>query len=188
MFKIDYYEIASVCLYNESNGSSLFGNGSMQNHLLINTDSFNPYVRIKKATLFISHVDLDDSDEVSIADNNSLDHICKAKESEREGFNLQFDLTWLMGFYPSSNCFNYLFLYDGNEQICLLDVSLLLEITYEEPFDYLNNFNLIFDFSNIDDVNEKMILENMDNKKLCDLIDSDYYFLENDIKYKVGDL
>lgn len=54
--------------------------------------------------------------------------------------------------------------------------------------DKLNNFNLIFDFSNIDDVNEKMILENMDNKKLCDLVDSDYYFLENDIKYKVGDL
>jgi hypothetical protein len=33
-----------------------------------------------------------------------------------------------------------------------------------------------------------MILENLDNPGLCDLIDSDYYFLENDIKYKVGDL
>ncbi len=52
----------------------------------------------------------------------------------------------------------------------------------------LKGFNLIYDFSNIDEINEKMILENMDNTKLCDLIDSDYYFLENDIKYKVGDL
>ena len=52
----------------------------------------------------------------------------------------------------------------------------------------LSKFNLIYDFSNIDDINEKMILENLDNKKLCDLIDSDYYFLEHPIKYKVGDL
>ncbi len=54
--------------------------------------------------------------------------------------------------------------------------------------DKLKNMNLIYDFSSIDDINEKMILENIDNNKLCDLIDSDYYFLENDIKYKVGDL
>ena len=33
-----------------------------------------------------------------------------------------------------------------------------------------------------------MILENIDNNKLCDLIDCDYYFLENDIKYKIGDI
>ena len=52
----------------------------------------------------------------------------------------------------------------------------------------LNGFNLIYDFSNIDETNEKMILENLDNPGLCDLIDSDYYFLENDIKYKVGDI
>lgn len=50
------------------------------------------------------------------------------------------------------------------------------------------NINLIIDFSDIDSVSEKIILENLDNNKLCDLIDSDYYFLENDIKYKVGDL
>ena len=50
------------------------------------------------------------------------------------------------------------------------------------------NINLIIDFSDIDDVSEKVILENIDNSNLCDLIDSDYYFLENDIKYKVGDL
>ncbi len=54
--------------------------------------------------------------------------------------------------------------------------------------DKLKNMNLIYDFSSIDDINEKMILENIDNNKLCDLIDSDYYFLENDIKYKVGDI
>ncbi len=52
----------------------------------------------------------------------------------------------------------------------------------------LSKFHLIYDFSNIDDINEKMILENLDNEKLCNLIDSDYYFLENEIKYKVGDL
>ena len=54
--------------------------------------------------------------------------------------------------------------------------------------DRLKNYNLIYDFSRIDEINEKMILENMDNDGLCYLIDCDYYFLENDIKYKVGDL
>lgn len=52
----------------------------------------------------------------------------------------------------------------------------------------LRSFNLIYDFSYIDELNEKMILENMDNPSLCNLIDSDYYFLENEIKYKVGDI
>ena len=52
----------------------------------------------------------------------------------------------------------------------------------------MNELFLIYDFSGIDGLNEKMILENLDNEKLCDLIDSDYYFLENDIKYKVGDI
>ena len=47
---------------------------------------------------------------------------------------------------------------------------------------------LIINLSKIDDINEKMILENYDNESLCNLIDSDYYFLENDIKYKVGDI
>ena len=54
--------------------------------------------------------------------------------------------------------------------------------------DKLSSLNKIIDFTDIDDVSEKMILENIDEKNLCDLIDSDYYFLENDIKYKVGDL
>jgi collagenase-like PrtC family protease len=54
--------------------------------------------------------------------------------------------------------------------------------------DDLNSFNLIIDFTNIDEINEKMILENYNNKELYNLIDSDYYFLENEIKYKVGDL
>ena len=52
----------------------------------------------------------------------------------------------------------------------------------------LNKFNLIIDLTDIDDINTEMILNNLDNDKLCDLIDSDYYFLENPIKYKVGDL
>mgnify|MGYP003443592206 FL=1 len=40
----------------------------------------------------------------------------------------------------------------------------------------------------IDEKRKKMILEHINENCLCDLIDSDYYFLENDIKYKVGDL
>lgn len=52
----------------------------------------------------------------------------------------------------------------------------------------LNSFNLIIDFNYINDISKNMILENINNEKLYDLIDSDYYFLENDIKYKVGDL
>lgn len=54
--------------------------------------------------------------------------------------------------------------------------------------DKLDSLNLVIDLTNIDELNEKMILENIDNSNLCNLIDSDYYFLENDIKYKVGDL
>ncbi len=54
--------------------------------------------------------------------------------------------------------------------------------------DDLNDINLIINFSGIDSINEKMILENYNSKELCNLIDSDYYFLENEIKYKVGDL
>lgn len=52
----------------------------------------------------------------------------------------------------------------------------------------LSNMKLIINLSKIDDISEKMILENYDNESLCNLIDSDYYFLENDIKYKVGDI
>ncbi len=50
------------------------------------------------------------------------------------------------------------------------------------------NMNLIINFTNIDSVSEKIILEEYDKANLCDLIDSDYYFLENVIKYKVGDI
>lgn len=53
---------------------------------------------------------------------------------------------------------------------------------------YFNRINLIINFSGIDSINEKMILENYDNQELYNLIDSDYYFLEHDIKYKVGDI
>lgn len=54
--------------------------------------------------------------------------------------------------------------------------------------DKLDKFNLIINFSLINDEDEKIILENYDNKELVDMIMCDYYFLENDIKYKVGDL
>ena len=54
--------------------------------------------------------------------------------------------------------------------------------------DKLDKLNLIIDLTSINEVSTSMILENLDNNKLCDLIDSDYYFLEHEIKYKVGDL
>lgn len=52
----------------------------------------------------------------------------------------------------------------------------------------LSGFNLIIDLTDIDEEITSIILNNIDNTNLCDLIESDYYFLENDIKYKVGDL
>lgn len=52
----------------------------------------------------------------------------------------------------------------------------------------LTKYNFIIDFSNINEEDTLLILDNLNNKDLCNLIDSDYYFLENDIKYKVGDL
>lgn len=52
----------------------------------------------------------------------------------------------------------------------------------------LSEFNRIIDLSDIDELNTKMILENINNSSLCNLIDSDYRFLEHDIPYKVGDI
>ena len=52
----------------------------------------------------------------------------------------------------------------------------------------LKDFNLIIDFTNLDEISTKMIIENYNKENLYNLIDSDYYFLENEIKYKVGDL
>ena len=52
----------------------------------------------------------------------------------------------------------------------------------------LSNLNLIIDFTDINDISKKIILDSLNDENLCNLIDSDYYFLEHDIKYKVGDL
>lgn len=52
-----------------------------------------------------------------------------------------------------------------------------------EKLDYL-----IINLSNIDDSDIEIILDNYKNNNLYNLINCDYYFLENDIKYKVGDL
>ena len=52
----------------------------------------------------------------------------------------------------------------------------------------LDKLNLIIDFTDIDEDTTKIILDNINNENLYELIDADYYFLEHDIKYKVGDL
>ena len=52
----------------------------------------------------------------------------------------------------------------------------------------LSNLNLIIDFTDINEISKNIILENLNETNLYNLIDSDYYFLESDIKYKVGDL
>ena len=54
--------------------------------------------------------------------------------------------------------------------------------------DKLSKLNLIIDLTDIDEETTKIILDNVSDKDLCNRIESDYYFLENDIKYKVGDL
>ena len=102
--------------------------------------------------------------------------------------------------------FNKFYNIDNNKDSYLLNETVshkVLEITDEEDgsvvrfnkifcaskyIDKLSSFNLIIDFTNIDELSEKLILEHYDKDNLCNLIDSDYYFLENDIKYKVGDL
>jgi len=56
---------------------------------------------------------------------------------------------------------------------------------------YLNEismFNLIIDLTDINETSSEIILSSINETTLCNLIDSDYYFLEHDIKYKVGDL
>lgn len=54
--------------------------------------------------------------------------------------------------------------------------------------DELNGYNFVINLSNISEKDSKIILDNINNKDLYKLIDSDYYFLENKIVYKVGDL
>ena len=67
-------------------------------------------------------------------------------------------------------------------------------VSYDKIFcasKYLNDLKELYkiiNLSGLDSLNEKMILENYDKENLYNLIDCDYYFLENDIKYKVGDL
>lgn len=57
---------------------------------------------------------------------------------------------------------------------------------YIEKLKKLNN--LIINFTDINEIEEKLILDSYDKENLVNLINCDYYFLENDIKYKVGDL
>lgn len=52
----------------------------------------------------------------------------------------------------------------------------------------LSEFNLIVNFSHIEESDKKIILDNLNNLDLYKLINSDYKFLEEKIFYKVGDL
>ena len=52
----------------------------------------------------------------------------------------------------------------------------------------ITKLNLIIDLTDIDEDSTKIILDNYNKGVLCEMIDADYYFLEHDIKYKVGDL
>ena len=47
---------------------------------------------------------------------------------------------------------------------------------------------LIINTTSMSNLELKIVLENYDSEKLIKILDTDYYFLENDIKYKVGDL
>lgn len=47
---------------------------------------------------------------------------------------------------------------------------------------------LIIDTNSMSDLELKVVLEYYDNSELINVLDVDYYFLENSIKYKVGDI
>ena len=47
---------------------------------------------------------------------------------------------------------------------------------------------LIINTSTMSDLELKVTLEHYRDKELINILDTDYYFLENDIKYKVGDI
>lgn len=57
---------------------------------------------------------------------------------------------------------------------------------------YIEDFNnidyLIINLTNIDEKDEDIVLNNYDKKELINLISNNYYFLENKIPYKVGDI
>ncbi len=47
---------------------------------------------------------------------------------------------------------------------------------------------LIIDTNSMSDLELKVTLEHYNDNELINILDTDYYFLENDIKYKVGDI
>ena len=79
-----------------------------------------------------------------------------------------------------------------------------LMIREEEDSTVINNFKLfsankyidelldidylIINTSTMSDLELKVTLEHYRDKELINILDTDYYFLENDIKYKVGDI
>lgn len=57
---------------------------------------------------------------------------------------------------------------------------------------YIDKINkldyLIINTTFMSNLEQKIVLENYKSEKLIDILDTDYYFLENEIKYKIGDL
>lgn len=78
-----------------------------------------------------------------------------------------------------------LFFYEEDRSTTVFNNKIFCASKY---IDKLSEYNLIINFNNIDDNTKKIILSNINNEKLCTLIDSDYKFLEEPIMYKVGDL
>lgn len=74
---------------------------------------------------------------------------------------------------------------ENNESILFYD-KLFCANKYIDKLEKLGK--LIINFSGINEIEERIILENYDKKELVNLINCDYYFLEHDIKYKVGDI
>lgn len=95
--------------------------------------------------------------------NNSKEYVIKEVESNKE--------LYIREESESSVIFNNK-IFNGNKYIDRL-----------KKLDYL-----IINMSLLSSTEENIILDNYDKENLYELIDSDFYFLENDIKYKVGDL
>lgn len=84
------------------------------------------------------------------------------------------------------NCNKKLILKEENNQSVLFNYETFCASKYLnilKKYDYL-----IVNLSNINKEESKLILENINDNNLYKIINCDYYFLENEIKYKVKDI
>lgn len=165
-----------------------------QNHMVSNYESINYFNSIDLKNIVISNeLTIDEIDEIKKKTNSNLFYFF---------INRNMLMYSKRGLISSYNEYKGKELTDGKKEI-IENVSKKSLLIKEEDgvttiFDKnifsansylkeLNGLNFIVNFSNMDENETKIILENYDKENLSDYINCDNYFLLNKIIYKVGE-